>query len=743
MIWNWEASPIQAAAVAASAMLLAGIGLFGLMRRGQWLTTLLFASAFLSLAAFQAGTLGMVDASDAVEARMWATYLARISALVSWLWLTLSVVLGRPEPRLQLRNAGAYLVLSLVGCVVLAATAETPFAVRAVTGYGPHAVVVFGPLGKVYLMYLVVAMVAVLMNLESMLRVAPASGQKRLRALFVAILVAILTELLVVSSGLLHGGLRVSWLVSAAPVLFAAGSVAALALARRTLSDMDVPVARPVIYYSSVSLTLAGAFMLGVLVLSRLVPALSQEWKFGVTLAFVAFVGGGGLLLMLSPASSRTIRRFVDRNLYANRYDYRREWERVTTSLVPAARVDELARQIDVLVCGVFEADRIALHLRGDDGDLVRLHGPEGVAARIPAGHPLVRHLAKRQLPVVFHDIEHDLDLLPLLVESHTTIEALNAAVCAPLAVGDDVIGLLWVSRKRADEDWSYEDVEFLASLSRHLASALWFSRQTELLVEARQLESLNRLSSFVLHDIKNQVSGLSLVVENAKRHSGNPEFQRDVMAVVERTVASMRELMNQVAGVARSLDMNSVPCTAREIIDAAVAESGFATGESGGVQLSVLVGEAGEVLADRRLLTRVLVNLLTNAREAQDGRGHVVLEAKTRPGEGVFEFKVSDDGRGMTEEFVRTRLFRPFSSTKKNGLGIGLAQCRTIVEAHGGRIDVTSRPGKGSTFTVTVPTRVPEDPSGAPAGTAGPPARAEMSPAPPPAAPPAREAVS
>src|SRR5207344_440359 len=99
----------------------------------------------------------------------------------------------------------------------------------------------------------------------------------------------------------------------------------------------------------------------------------------------------------------------------------------------------------------------------------------------------------------------------------------------------------------------------------------------------------------------------------------------------------------NQVAGVARSLDMNSVPCTAREIIDVAVAESGFATGESGGVQLSVLVGEAGEVLADRRLLTRVLVNLLTNAREAVDGRGHVVLEARTRPGEDLFEFKVSD----------------------------------------------------------------------------------------------------
>lgn len=712
MIWSWNASPIQAAAVTASALLLALIGLFGLLRRGQWLTTLLFASAFLSLAAFQAGTLGMVNAGDAAQARMWATYLARISALVSWLWLALSVVLGRPEPRLQIASSGAHLLLSLVGCVVLALAAHTPFVVAAVDGHGPGAIVVFGPLGKVYLMYLVVAMVAVLMNLESMLRVAPASGQKRLRTLFLGILVPILTELLVVSAGLLYGGLRVSWMVSSAPVLFAAGSVAALALARRRLSDMDVPVARPVIYYSSVSLTLAGAFMLGVLVLSRLVPAMSQQWKFGVTVAFVAFVGGGGLLLMLSPATSRTIRRFIDRNFYANRYDYRREWERVTAALVPTARPEEIARQIEVLVRTVFEADRVAIHLRGDTGDLALLHGPDGVESVIPASHPLLDHLRHRLLPLVFHDVETDLDLLPLVVESHPTIEALHAAVVAPLAVGDDVVGLLWVSAKRVDEEWSFEDVEFLAAMSRQLASALWFSRQTEALVEARQLESLNRLSSFVLHDIKNQVSGLSLVVENARRHLGNPEFQRDAMAVVERTVTSLRELMNQVSGVGRSLDVRPAPCAPADIVADAVAASGLAPGEAQGVRLEVAVHDACEIVADRGLVTRVLVNLLTNAREALDGGGTIRLEAALRPdGDGAarYAFSVRDDGRGMTEEFVRRRLFRPFSTTKKNGLGIGLAQCRTIAEAHGGRIEVTSRPGTGTTFTLSLP-----------AGTAG-----------------------
>ncbi|MCC6650594.1 MAG: hypothetical protein IT348_05550, partial [Candidatus Eisenbacteria bacterium] len=186
MEWSWHASPIQAAIVTASALLLSAIGLLALLRRGHWLTTLLFSSAFLSLAAFQAGTLGMVNAPDEWSARVWASYLARNSALVSWLWLTLSVVLGRAEPRHHIRNAGAYLSLSLLGCIVLATAAGTSSVVETVEGHGPEAIVVFGPIGKLYLIYLVVAMVAVLMNLESMLRTSPAQGQKRLRPLFLA-----------------------------------------------------------------------------------------------------------------------------------------------------------------------------------------------------------------------------------------------------------------------------------------------------------------------------------------------------------------------------------------------------------------------------------------------------------------------------------------------------------------------------------------------------------------------------
>src|SRR5262249_40325148 len=176
------------------------------------------------------------------------------------------------------------------------------------------AVIWRGAMGKIYLLYLVLVMVAVLMNLERMLRTAPASAQAWLRPIFLSFLVAILSELFPVSGGLLTGGVRMAWMAVSALPLFGAAAVAALALARRRLSGMSVPVARPVIYYSSVSLTLAAAFVLAMAVLSRVLPMLPPLWKQIVSLGFYALVGGGGLLLTLSPAANRAVRRFVDRN---------------------------------------------------------------------------------------------------------------------------------------------------------------------------------------------------------------------------------------------------------------------------------------------------------------------------------------------------------------------------------------------------------------------------------------------
>jgi putative PEP-CTERM system histidine kinase len=646
---------------------------------------------------------------------MWATYLAGASALTSWLWLCLSVVLARPNPLQQLRQAAAYLTLALVGCVILFLVAGTRYVVSRVTGIGSDAVVVLGGMGKIYLMYLVVVMVAVLMNLESMLRTAPASAQRRLRSLFAAFVIGILSDLLMVSAALLYGRIQVSWMVASAAPMFVAGVITAFALARQRLSDMAVPMARPVIYYSSVSLTLAGAFLLSMAVLSKILPVLSPEWKRAVSVVFYALVGGGALALVFSPKANRVVKRFIDRNFYANRYDYRREWERVSRAITPAARPEDVCRQIEVLIRNVFDTEHIAIHLRDDAvGGFPLIYPAAGsplheVAPALTDDNPIVQTFEHDRAPLVFRDVAQDLELIPVVAENRPFVQALSAAACAPLHAGDQLVGLLWLSEKRVDDEYSLEDAEFLGAMSRQLAATLWSARLAEQLAETRQLESLHRLSSFVLHDIKNQVSGLSLVLENARRHFADPEFQRDAMQVVERTVQNLRQLMGHVAGVAKPPTIVPDDVEIRQLLVEAMSQTGLSEGDNQGLRVSMRCRDDMRATVDPGLITRVMINLITNAREAVQGPGEIEIGASLsaeRNGSGSVTLTVRDSGPGMSEEFVHQSLFRPFSTTKASGLGIGLMQSKAIIEAHGGTIRVESRSGQGTRFEVTLPVR-------------------------------------
>jgi putative PEP-CTERM system histidine kinase len=320
-----------------------------------------------------------------------------------------------------------------------------------------------------------------------------------------------------------------------------------------------------------------------------------------------------------------------------------------------------------------------------------------------------VRELERTRRPVVFHDVQGDLDLIPIAVENRPAIQAMTAAVCAPLQAGERVVGLLWLSEKRDDEAYTHEDAEFLGALTRQLGAALWFARLAEQLAETRQLESLNRVSSYVLHDIKNQISGLSLVVQNARRFMDNPDFQRDALKTVEGTVASLTQLMNQVAGMAGPTDLKLAPCELQGLLDEAAASSGLggAGASATDVRFRLHCNGPRSVALDRRLTLRVLVNLLTNARESLVGPGEIELTSgieSSAAGMQSIVFRVRDTGRGMSEEFIRTSLFRPFATSKSTGLGVGLSQCRSIVEALGGAITVESRPGAGTTFAVHLP---------------------------------------
>jgi hypothetical protein len=240
--------------------------------------------------------------------------------------------------------------------------------------------------------------------------------------------------------------------------------------------------------------------------------------------------------------------------------------------------------------------------------------------------------------------------------------------------------------------------------LSRQIAVALFNVQLAEELATAKEIESFHKLTSFVLHDLKNCISMLSLLMKNAERNFHNPEFQRDALNTIGSTVSKMQGLIQRLAET-RTIGQMTVHPSARSVNLRQLVEDcveRLQTSLSPSIRLENLVNGMPDVLGDAESLQKVLTNLLINAIEAVDGRGEVMVRSVC--GSEDVKIIVSDNGCGMSPEFVEKRLFQPFASTKSKGLGIGLYQCKAIVEAHGGDIEVESAEGKGTTMTITLP---------------------------------------
>jgi len=272
-----------------------------------------------------------------------------------------------------------------------------------------------------------------------------------------------------------------------------------------------------------------------------------------------------------------------------------------------------------------------------------------------------------------------------------------DGAVAVPLRWGHKLLGLVLVGPERAGTPYSREDLEFFMTVGEQAAGVIVTARLSETLAQAREFEAFHRLTSFVIHDLKNAVSALSMLSQNALQHFEDPEFQRDALKTLVRTVDRMKALLARLAAAPEAGPMRSEP----------VDLSGLAleaTRPLDGDRVS-LVKEFAPVAAvpgDGDALLRVIQNLVTNAMEAVRGSGTVTVRCYEESGQVVCE--VADTGCGMSPEFIQKSLFAPFKSTKSGGWGIGLYQAKSIVDAHGGTIEVTSREGAGSTFKLRLP---------------------------------------
>ncbi len=265
-----------------------------------------------------------------------------------------------------------------------------------------------------------------------------------------------------------------------------------------------------------------------------------------------------------------------------------------------------------------------------------------------------------------------------------------------PLLHNQRLVGFVVLAAPDYRRQLDWEDFDLLRTAGNQAASSLAEALGQEALSQAQRFEEFNRRFAFILHDIKNLVSQLSLVAHNAERHADNPEFRADMVATLRSSVGKMNELLQRLAPHSQSRVQRIEAQPLRPILTAAIAA------KRRDREVNLLGDASVEALVDSTALEQAVGHLVQNAIDASSGEAVTV---RVDCGEREIAITITDKGVGMDGDFIRNRLFEPFASTKPGGFGIGAFEARSLITAMGGRLSVDSRPGRGTSFTIFFPT--------------------------------------
>ncbi len=457
-------------------------------------------------------------------------------------------------------------------------------------------------------------------------------------------------------------------------------------------------VSRAAAFYSA-SLLLAGAYLLFMAAVGYYVRFFGGEWgralQLGLVVAALAMLG----MLLFSGAFRSWLRVFVGKHFYSYRYDYREEWLRFTAMLSAKRSPQEMGEMIVRGLAKMVECPAGSLWTRqGASGDFLQSAAwnmpREGDAEA--ADSQLVRFMSTQGWVIDLDEFRSSPRKYGDLALPTWLLGAKNGWLVVPLLVGDELQGFVVLARPLTAIKLNWEVLDLLKTAGRQAAGYLAQMQATEALLDARKFEAFNKMSAFVVHDLKNIVAQLSLMLKNAERLHDNREFQQDMLLTVESSLEKMKRLMLQLRegakppGGSRGVELTPI---VRRLVAMARAQG------------RTLETDEGEHLFTRGhddRLERVLGHLVQNALDATPASGRVWL--RTERSAGSVRVEVGDTGCGMSEDFVRTQLFRPFSSTKASGMGIGSFESAQYIRELGGSIEVDSQPGVGTVFTVLLP---------------------------------------
>lgn len=470
--------------------------------------------------------------------------------------------------------------------------------------------------------------------------------------------------------------------------------------------DWSLPifVSRRMVLHST-TLFSAGLYMLVMASVGYYIKIYGGEWGNVLQITFLFGAVVVLVALLFSGQFRARAKVFFNKHFFHYRYDYREEWLRVT-GLLAANRSDlPLNERVIWALAEIVESPGGLLWVRNEKGDFrfrARFSSYHAVEELVPGSESMIEIMQQRRWVIDIEEAQHDPDLyndrlqLPAWLSGNE-----DAWLVVPLIHNDLLIGFVVLMQPRAPQSINWENIDLLKTVGVQAASYIALNQAAEALAEARQFEGFNRLSAFVMHDLKNLIAQLSLVAKNAAKHKHNPDFIDDAVRTIENSVTKMNRLMAQLKSAHMTGDNHPVNLV-EELRDVVHVKSN-------GKPVPKLTTSANviTIMAEPERLSAVLGHVVQNAQDATPDDGEIEIRLRVAGGQAVIEVK--DSGVGMDADFIKERLFRPFDSTKGlTGMGIGAYECREVISALGGQVVVESTPGAGTLFRIMLPT-VPE----------------------------------
>ena len=474
----------------------------------------------------------------------------------------------------------------------------------------------------------------------------------------------------------------------------------AVSAARNPQWSLNVFVSRKMVFHT-VAFVGAGVYLLVMSAVGFYIRSYGGTWGTAVQILFLFL----SLLLLGALFLSGYVRArakiFLSKHFFNYKYDYRDEWLKLSQTLSEADENQDASAQVIRALAELVDSPGGMLWVSSENGVFsctAQLNTPAMLDENERMDSPFLQFLADKQWVINLHELEENEEAYANLQLPGWMRKIDKAWLIVPLILNKRLVGFVILLKPRAPRSINWEDRDLLKVVALQVSGQVTLLQTAQALMDARQFEAFNRLSSYVVHDLKNLNSQLTMVVANSVQHRDKPEFLDDAFETIENATQKLNKMLAQ-------LRKDGKVEVHKEITDVAqmLAASIQIVSAAQPVPSLHAPQENLFILTEKERAINVFAHLLQNAQQACDSAGRIVVRVRLEAENVMIE--IEDNGVGMDQRFIQQRLFRPFDTTKGNaGMGIGTYESREFIWSEGGDLTVTSAPGKGTVFRVQLP---------------------------------------